>query len=81
MRADFPPSGAPQNRGHKETNMLEYMISGANVVLLAGCLYIAYLILVADPMHLHISRKSQKTSSCPVEHELLFRKPCADYYI
>ena len=59
--------------------MLEYLISGGNLVLLAGCFYVAYLILIASPVR--PTRRGQKAPSSPADHELLFRKPCADYYI
>ena len=32
--------------GNQETNMLDYLIGTANVVCLAGCVYIAYVLIV-----------------------------------
>ena len=61
--------------------MLEYLISGGNVVLLAGCVYVAYLLVFASRRRVRASRNGQKTPSGPADHELLFRNPCADYYI
>jgi hypothetical protein len=61
--------------------MLEYLMNGANVVLLAGCVYAAYLVLLESPIRVRVSRKAQKARSDHVSHELLFRNPCAGYYI
>ena len=61
--------------------MIEYLINGANVVLLAGFAYMAYLVLLESPLRAHASRKAQKARSDHAAHELLFRNPCADYYI
>ena len=61
--------------------MLEYLINGANVVLLAACVYVAYLVLLASPLRVRVSRKAQKARIDRVSHELLFRSPGADYYI
>ena len=61
--------------------MLEYLINGANVVFLAGCVYAAYLVLLANPVRMRISPGTSKAPTSPSEHELLFRNPCADYYI
>jgi hypothetical protein len=59
--------------------MLEYLISGANVLCLAGCVYVAYLGLLASPAR--VSRNGQKAPGSPADYELRFRNPCADYYI
>ena len=61
--------------------MLEYLINGASIMLLAGCVYAAYVVLLESPMRMRISRKAQKTRTDHATHELLFRNPSADYYI
>lgn len=61
--------------------MLEYLINGANAVFLAGCVYVAYLVLLASPLRASASRRPQKARRDHAAHELLFRNPCADYYI
>ena len=59
--------------------MLEYLISGANVLGLAGCFYVAYAIFRA------CARCAQNTARQSAggyaDHELLFRKPSVDYYV
>jgi hypothetical protein len=62
-----------------EINMLEILISGGNVLLLAGCFYVAYVILLAS--RVRAAPRGQKAPSNPADYELLFRKPSADYYI
>jgi len=61
--------------------MLEYLINGANILCLAGCVYVAYLTLRASRARVRASRQGQKNLHGPASHELLFRNPCADYYI
>ena len=59
--------------------MLEYLISSANVLGLAGCFYAAYVIARACATRAQNSH--YKSSRGYPDHERLFRKPCADYYI
>jgi hypothetical protein len=59
--------------------MLDYLISGANILGLVGCFYIAYVIVHSCSLRAHNS--SYKSSRNHADHKLLFRKPCADYYI
>ena len=81
MHAGFPGPAIHLPRGKQETNMLEYVIGGANVVCLAGCVYVAYLIVLASRARASGSRKNQNFPGDSADHELLFRIPCADYYI
>jgi hypothetical protein len=57
--------------------MLEFLISSANVLGLAGCFYAAYMIACAA----RARNSNYKSSRGYTDHELLFRKPCTDYYI
>ena len=57
--------------------MLEFLISSANILGLAGCFYAAYVITCAA----RAQNSNYKSSPGYTDHELLFRKPCADYYI
>ena len=45
--------------------MLEYLINGANVVFLAGCVYAAYLVLLANPVRMRISPGASKAPTSP----------------
>jgi hypothetical protein len=59
--------------------MLDYLISGANVLSLAGCFYVVYLIVRSCMV---CARNFNRTASrSHANHELLFRSPSADYYI
>jgi len=57
--------------------MLEFLISSANILGLAGCFYAAYVITCAA----RAQNSNYKNSGDYADYELLFRKPCADYYI
>ena len=59
--------------------MLEYLISGANVLGLAGCFYVVYMI--ARSLSRHNRNSGRIAPRDHADHELLFRNPCADYYI
>jgi len=59
--------------------MLDYLISSANVLGLVGCFYVAYVIVRS--YSLRAQNANYKYSRSHADHELLFRKPCADYYI
>jgi len=59
--------------------MLDYLISSVNILGLAGCFYVAYLIARSCSLRAHNS--GYKTARRHADHELLFRNPCADYYI
>ena len=59
--------------------MLEYLISSANVLGLAGCFYAVYVI--ARACTARAQNSNYKSSRDYADYELLFRKPCADYYI
>ena len=59
--------------------MLDYLISSANVLGLVGCCYVAYVIVRS--YSLRAQNANYKSSRGDADHQLLFRKPCADYYI
>jgi hypothetical protein len=59
--------------------MLDYLISSANILGLIGCFYVAYVIVYSYTQRAQNS--FYKSSRSYADHELLFRKPCADYYI
>ena len=59
--------------------MLDYLINSANILSLVGCFYIAYVIVRS--YSLRAQNANYKSSHSHPDHELLFRKPCADYYI
>jgi hypothetical protein len=59
--------------------MLDYLISSANILGLVGCCYVAYVIV--RPYSLRSQNANYKSSRSHADHALLFRTPCADYYI
>ena len=63
--------------------MLEYVINSANVVFLAGCVYAAYLVMCSIVAPARPARQDGQmpSSHASGDHEIAFRKPCADYYI
>ena len=59
--------------------MLDYLISSANILGLLGCFYVAYVIVRSCSMR--AQNADYKSPHTHADHELLFRTPCADYYI
>ena len=68
-----------QNPGHEEAKMLEYLISGANLLGLAGCSYVVYAILQACAAC--AQNADHPSADYGADHGLLFGTPSVDYYI
>jgi hypothetical protein len=75
----FPVVGTNSPGSDEEVEMLEYLMVSANVLGLTGCFYGAYAIARAYVARAHDPR--QGSTRDYADHELFFRKPCADYYI
>jgi hypothetical protein len=75
----FPGRQRKQPGSDEEVDMLEYLITSANILGLAGCFGAAYAIARACSARAHTARKNLPRDYA--DHELFFRRPCADYYI
>jgi len=62
--------------------MLEYLINGASIVCLAGCLWIAYQIVIHSQAFGMVARRGgAKAARKHAADEQEFRNPSLGYYI